>query len=60
MKKRITIAGVVILALIIVICLASSIYIVAENEYACTTRFSKIISTTDKAGFTSRFRFWTV
>ncbi|NLL38809.1 MAG: protease modulator HflC [Clostridiales bacterium] len=50
MKKRITIAGVVILALIIVICLASSIYIVAENEYACTTRFSKIISTTDKAG----------
>lgn len=50
MKKKITIAAAVILGLVIVICLFSSIYIVAENEYACTVRFSKIISTTENAG----------
>lgn len=48
MKKSI----VVILAVVLVaaICLGSSAYTVHENEYACTVRMSKIISTTDTAG----------
>ena len=43
----------VVLALIVLIgavCLASSMYTVRENEYACTVRFSQIIATTDQAG----------
>ena len=43
----------VVLALIVLIgavCLASSVYTVRENEYACTVRFSQIIATTDQAG----------
>lgn len=50
MKKKITIGAAVVLGLIVLICLFSSVYIVAENEYACTVRFSKIINTTDNAG----------
>ena len=43
----------VVLALVVLIgavCLASSMYTVRENEYACTVRFSQIIATTDQAG----------
>jgi len=47
MKKGIIIA---VIALILVIVAANSVYTVKENEYACTVRFSKIIETTDKAG----------
>jgi membrane protease subunit HflC len=50
MKKnaiRIT-AGIIVLLIIIVG--ASSIYVVEENEYACTVRFSKIIDTKDSPG----------
>lgn len=39
----------IVLALAAVI-LAGSIFTVAENEYACTVRFSKIIDTTSEAG----------
>ena len=39
-----------VLALVLVFLLANSMYTVAENEYACTVRFSKIISVTDQAG----------
>ena len=43
-----------IIAIIILVALLlaglNSVYTVAENEYACTVRFSKIISTTDQAG----------
>ena len=47
MKKR----GIfIIILLLAVVLLASSYFTVAENEYACTVRFSKIISTTDQAG----------
>jgi len=50
MKKKIaqTVAGIIVLAIIIIA--ASSVYVVQENEYACTVRFSKIISTKDTPG----------
>ena len=48
MKKIKLIAAV--LAVVLVVLLANSMYTVAENEYACTVRFSKIISVTDQAG----------
>ena len=39
-----------VITFLVVILLSSSIYVVAENEYASTVRFTKIMSTTDKAG----------
>jgi regulator of protease activity HflC (stomatin/prohibitin superfamily) len=45
-----TVWGVVLVAVILGV--FSSIYVVAENEYACTVRFSKIIDSTDEAGST--------
>ena len=50
MKKKIITAVSALIVLIAVICLFSSVYIVAENEFACTVRFSKIINTTETAG----------
>ena len=47
MTKK-TIILIVVLALVFL--LANSMYTVAENEYACTVRFSKIESVTDQAG----------
>ncbi|MBQ8797645.1 MAG: protease modulator HflC [Oscillospiraceae bacterium] len=47
MKKWIIIT---ISVLLLVIVVANSVYTVAENEYACTVRFSQIIGVTDKAG----------
>ena len=47
MKKNSMIIIVLVLAAVV---LAGSCFTVAENEYACTVRFSKIISTTDQAG----------
>ena len=46
MKKRFAI----ILALILFVTASNAVYTVAENEYACTVRFSKIIATTGDAG----------
>ena len=40
----------IIVALLALIGLTNSMYTVAENEYACTVRFSKIIDTTENAG----------
>ena len=40
----------IVIALLALIGLTNSLYTVAENEYACTVRFSKIIDTTDEAG----------
>ncbi len=54
MKKGIII-GVVVLLLAVVG--FSSIYTVRENEYACTVRFSKIISTTDASGLHFKIPF---
>ncbi len=47
MKKWIIIAAV---ALLVVIVAANSLFAVAENEYACTVRFSEIIGVTADAG----------
>lgn len=47
MKKKIVIAVLAVLALI---CLLNAMYTVEENDYACTVRFSKIISTTETPG----------
>ena len=40
----------IILAALVIITASNSLYTVAENEYACTVRFSKIINTVDEAG----------
>lgn len=50
MKKAVKwiITGVILLAL--VICVSTSVYTVAENEYACVVRFEKIIATTEEPG----------
>ena len=55
MKKR----TIVILAVLLVaaICLFSSMFTVRENEYGCTVRVSKIISTTDEAGLHFKLPF---
>ena len=54
MKKGI-ILGVILLLLVIVA--SGSFYIVAENQYACTFRFSEIVSTTDTAGLHVKIPF---
>ena len=46
MKKSV----IIILALMLLVLAFNSLYTVAENEYACTVRFSKIIHTVDEAG----------
>ena len=46
MKKSVWL---IIVAMVIIL-LGNSLYTVAENEYACTVRFSKIIDTTSEAG----------
>ena len=54
MKKMPIIA----IALLLLVLLASnSVYTVAENEYACTVRFSKIESVTDQAGLHFKLPF---
>jgi len=54
MKKGIIIA--VILAVVIFLGL-NSVFVVHENEYACTVRFSKIIDTTGDAGLHFKLPF---
>lgn len=55
MKKR-TILVLCIAALALLL-LASSVFTVAEDEYACTVRFSKIIGTTSSAGLHFKMPF---
>ena len=50
MKKKIIKALILILVVVLVIVAFSSFYVVPENEYACTVRFSKIIATTGSPG----------
>ncbi len=50
MKKKIVKALVILFVLIAIIVLTSSFYVVQENEYACTVRFSKIIDTKETPG----------
>ena len=47
MKAKILI---IIVAILAVIGISGSMYTVAENEYACTVRFSQIINTVDEPG----------
>lgn len=50
MKKKIILYITAVVAVLVVVLLFSSVYIVAENEYATIVRFSKIIKTTSEAG----------
>ncbi len=50
MKKKIAQVSAVIIVLAIIIVAAASVYVVPENEYACTVRFAKIISTNESPG----------
>ena len=54
MKKKIIL---IIIAFLLLIGISNSMYTVRENEYACTVRFSKIISTTDQAGLHFKIPF---
>ena len=54
MKKT----GILIVLLVLVVILAAgSMFTVAEDEYACTVRFSKIIDTTREAGLHFKLPF---
>ena len=50
MKKTVKAVLILAIALTVLICALSSFFVVRENEYACTVRFSKIIRTVDEAG----------
>ena len=54
MKKGIIIG---IVALVLVIVAFSSVYTVAENEYACTFRFSEIVNTQSQSGLHFKIPF---
>ena len=54
MKKKIIIGVIVALLLIVG---ANSFFTVAENQYACTVRFSKIINTTGESGIHFKIPF---
>ena len=54
MKKGIIIG---IIALLLIIVAASSMYVVEENQYACTFRFSEIVNTEDSAGLHFKIPF---
>lgn len=55
MKKGLILAAVMLIALLFVG--ANSLYSVAENEYACVTRFSEIVEITDEAGLHFKLPF---
>jgi len=55
MNKKWIITG--IIALLVVIVAATSMYTVKENEYACTFRFSEIIKTTSTPGLHFKIPF---
>ena len=54
MKKGIIIGAILVLAVIV---LANSLFVVQENQYASTVRFSKIMQTTDQAGLHFKIPF---
>ena len=54
MKKSMIFTVILVLALLVGL---NSMFTVAENEYACTVRFSKIIDTTDEAGLHFKIPF---
>ena len=42
--------GAIVIAVLLIVLVASSVYTVEENQYACRVQFSKIVETTDEAG----------
>ena len=57
MKKLTVKIVVTLIVLLTVICLFGSMYTVAENEYACVVRLSKIVDTIDTAGLHFKIPF---
>ncbi len=57
MKKKITLAIIIVIAFILVILAASSLYTVKEDEYALILRFSKVESIKSEAGLYFRIPF---
>ncbi len=56
--KKLTVKIVITLAVLAaVVCLLGSMYTVAENEYACVVRLSKIVDTIDTAGLHFKIPF---
>ena len=47
----------VIVAVILIVVLANSVYVVKENQYACRVEFSKIVETTGEAGLHFKIPF---
>ena len=47
----------IVIAVLLIIVLASSVYTVEENQYACRVQFSKIVETTDTAGLHFKIPF---
>jgi membrane protease subunit HflC len=56
-KKTAILIAAAVIAVIALAVLLSSFYVVAENEYACVVRFSKIIDTSADAGLHLKFPF---
>ena len=54
MKKKIIIA---LIALALIIVVSNATYVVKENQYACTFRFSEIVGTKDAAGLYFKIPF---
>ena len=54
MKKRVLLTVILVLVLLLGL---NCFFTVRENQYACTVRFSKIISTTDQAGLHFKIPF---
>ena len=54
MKKGILISAIIVILLVVAI---SSMYTVAENEYACTFRFSEIVNTVSEPGLHFKIPF---
>ena len=57
MKKLIGKIFILCIVFIAVVCLFGSMYTVAENEYACVVRLSKIVDTIDNAGLHMKLPF---
>lgn len=57
MKKAVTLFFVIVVAVVLIVCAFSAFYSVAENEYACVLRFSKVINTVDEAGIHFKLPF---
>ncbi len=58
MKKKFTaFTSTIIVIFLLFIAITASLYTVAENEYACVFRFSKIVNTTDSPGLSFKIPF---